>query len=218
MMNLIRYAIIGVIALTLLMTAAIYPSLPPVVASHWNASGMADGSMAKLPGLAIIPLMMVGCTALFAVLPRIDPLKENYEKFRDWYEGFILVFVLFLFAMQALIILWNAGYPVNMNIVLPLLFGILFIYLGFLVAHAEPNWFVGIRTPWTLSSPTVWKKTHETGGRLFILAGIVSFLGALAGPYAVLFMLVPALAVAVYTVVYSYVAYRDEQSRAADRG
>ncbi len=210
LMHLIRYAIIGVIALTLLVTAAAYSSLPPVIASHWNASGMADGSMAKLPGLAIVPLIMLGCVALFAVLPRIDPLKENYGKFRDWYEGFILVFVLFLFAMQVLIILWNAGYPVNMNIVLPILFGFLFIYLGFLVGHAEPNWFVGIRTPWTLSSATVWKKTHEAGGRLFILAGIVSFFGALAGPYALFFILVPAIAVAVSTVVYSYVVYRDE--------
>jgi uncharacterized membrane protein len=209
-MNLIRYAILAGIIATILMTIAVYPSLPPAFASHWNASGMADGSMDKLPGLAIIPLIMTTCVALFAVLPRIDPLKENYAKFRNWYEGFVLVFVLYLLAIQTLTILWNAGHPVDMNMAFPVLFGILFIYIGFMVEHAEPNWFVGIRTPWTLSSAAVWKKTHETGGKLFKLAGLVSFLGALAGPYAFVFILVPAIAVAVYTVVYSYVLYRNE--------
>jgi uncharacterized membrane protein len=209
-MNLIRYAILGSIIATLLLTIAAYPSLPPTVASHWNASGMADGSMAKLPGLAIVPFIMVACTALFFVLPRIDPLRKNYEKFRNYYEGFVLVFVLYLLAIQLLIILWNAGYPLDMNIAFAVLFGLLFIYIGFLVEHAEPNWFVGIRTPWTMSSATVWKKTHETGGKLFRIAGVVSILGVFAGPYTFAFILVPAIAVAVYTVVYSYIAYQNE--------
>ena len=211
-MNLIRYAILGGIIVTLVMTAAAWPLLPPVIASHWNAAGMADGSMDKLPGLAIVPLIMVACVALFFVLPRVDPLRENYGKFRDWYEGFILVFVLYLLAIQALIILWNAGYPPDMNIAFPVLFGILFIYIGFMVEHAEPNWFVGIRTPWTMSSPAVWRKTHERGGKLFKLAGIASFLGILAGPWAFAFILVPAIAVMVYTVVYSYLLFRDERA------
>jgi len=216
-MNLIRYAILGSITATLLLTIAVYPSLPPAVASHWNAAGMADGSMDKLPGLAIVPLIMVACTALFFVLPGIDPLRKNYEKFRNYYEGFVLVFVLYLLAIQLLIILWNAGHPVDMNIAFAVLFSVLFIYIGFLVEHAEPNWFVGIRTPWTMTSATVWKKTHETGGKLFKIAGVVSLLGVFAGPYTFAFILVPAIAVAVFTVVYSYVAYRNEmKDRQAD--
>jgi uncharacterized membrane protein len=209
-MNLIRFAIISGIFITVLLTIAVYPSLPPSVASHWNASGMADGSMTKFSGLFLIPITMIACVALFAVLPGIDPLRKNYEKFRNYYEGFILVFVLYLLAIQVLMILWNLGYPASINIAFPILFGILFVYTGFLLEHAEQNWFVGIRTPWTLSSVGVWKKTHERGGKLFKLAGIVSFLGALAGSYAIWFILVPALTVAVYTVVYSYVAYQDE--------
>lgn len=209
-MNLIRIAIVSGIIVTLLLTGAVYPSLPPVIASHWNASGMADGSVATFWGLILIPLIMIGCVALFAVLPRIDPLRKNYEKFQNYYEGFILVFVLYLLAIQALIILWNIGYPVSTNITFPILFGILFISIGFLLEHAEQNWFVGIRTPWTLNSVTVWKKTHEIGGKLFKLAGIISLLGALAGPYALWFVLTPAIVVAVSTVVYSYVAYQNE--------
>jgi uncharacterized membrane protein len=210
-MKLIRVAIISAIIVTLILTGAVYPSLPPVIASHWNASGMADGSMAKFWGLILIPLIMIGCVALFAVLPRIDPLGKNYEKFQNYYDGFILVFVLYLLAIQALLILWNTGYPVSTNITFPILFGILFIYIGFLLEHAEQNWFVGIRTPWTLNSVTVWRKTHEIGGKLFKVAGVIALLGALAGPYALWFILIPAISVAVSTVVYSYVVYQNEQ-------
>lgn len=217
-MNLIRSAIIISILATLVITAAVYPMLPPVIATHWNAAGEADGSMDTAFGLAIVPLIMLACAALFAVMPRIDPLKKNYGKFQEYYDGFILVFVLFMLAVQALIILWNTGHPVSMNLAFPVLFCILFVYTGFLLEHAEPNWFVGFRTPWTLSSPAVWKKTHAIGSRLFKIAGVVSLLGALAGPYAVAFILVPAIAVAVYTVVYSYLAYRDEMQKSGAAG
>jgi uncharacterized membrane protein len=166
--------------------------------------------MTKFSGLILIPLIMIACVVLFALLPRIDPLRKNYEKFRNYYEGFILVFVLYLLAIQILMILWNLGYPLSTNITFPILFGILFIYLGVLIEHAEQNWFVGIRTPWTLSSVAVWKKTHERGGKLFKCAGLVSFFGVIAGSYALCFILMPALTVAVYTVVYSYVAYQNE--------
>lgn len=195
---------------TVLLTIAVYPFLPPVIISHWNAAGIADGSMAKSWGLAFIPLIMIACVALFALLPRIDPLRENYQKFANYYEGFVLIFVLWLLAVQVLIILWNMGYLVSINILFPVLFGILFVYTGLLLVHAEQNWFVGIRTPWTLSSVRVWKQTHERGGKLFVLAGIISFSGALAGPYALWCILLPVLVVAAYTIVYSYVLYKRE--------
>jgi uncharacterized membrane protein len=160
----------------------------------------------------LVPLLMYGFCALLAVLPRIDPLRKNYEKFRDYYEGFILVFAVFFFFIQLQILLWGLRVQVNPNVMIPLLTGALFVYIGFLMEHAEPNWFVGIRTPWTLSSDSVWKKTHQKGATLFKLAGVVSMIGILAGIYAWLFILVPALAVAAYTVVYSYVEFEKEQA------
>ena len=211
-MNPVRAAIAGVIVGTLLLTLAAYPLLPQSLATHWDASGAVNGWMDKTTGLAVVPLILIVCAGLFLLLPRIDPLKDNYERFRRWYDGFVLAFSLFLLAVQALIILWNMGYPVRMDVFLPILLGLLFIYSGFLVRHAKPNWFVGIRTPWTLSSPTVWAKTHERGGWLFVIAGIISCMGALAGPYAVAFILVPLLAVSAYLVAYSYMLYRREMA------
>jgi uncharacterized membrane protein len=208
--KLITVAIIAVIILTFTITLAVYPSAPDLVASHWNSAGQVNGYMSKFWGLFLIPFIMTGFVALLAFLPRIDPHKKNYEKFWGYYEGFILLFTLFLLAIQVQIILWSIGYQISPNITFPLLIGALFIYIGFLLDHAEQNWFVGIRTPWTLSSKTVWKKTHELGGKLFKLAGVISCLGIFAGVYALWFVLVPALAVAVITVAYSYYEFQKE--------
>jgi uncharacterized membrane protein len=217
-MKLIRLAIIAGLILTCLITIAVYPTLPDRVVSHWNAAGQADGYMSKFWGLGLIPIIMTACIALFAVIPRIDPLKKNYEKFRNYYDGFILLFVFFLLAIQVQIILWSSGSRVSPNLTFPLLTGILFIYLGFLIEHAEQNWFVGIRTPWTLSSKTVWKKTHELGGKLFKIAGIISFAGVLFQNLAIWFVLVPVLTVTLYTIVYSYVEFQKEKENSERAG
>lgn len=210
-MKLIRPAIMLVLVLTALITLAVYPLMPVEVGTHWNAAGDLDGTLPKFWGLILIPLLMYGLCALFAALPRIDPLKNNYQKFQAPYEKFILVFAVFLFSIQLQIILWGLGIEVSPTIVMPAMIGILFISLGFLLEHAEPNWFVGIRTPWTLSSATVWKKTHQIAATLFKLAGLVSMVGVLSGRYAYLFIIVPVIAVAVFTTVYSYVEFQREQ-------
>jgi uncharacterized membrane protein len=210
-MKLIRLAIIAGLILTFVITIFFYPTLPDPIISHWNAAGQADGYMSKFWGVSIIPIIMIACVALFAVIPLIDPLKKNYEKFRSYYEGFILLFVLYLLAIQVQIILWSIGYQISPNRTFPLLFGILFIYIGFLLEHAEQNWFVGIRTPWTLSSETVWKKTHQIGGTFFKISGIICFAGVLFPEFAIWFILVPALVTATFTIVYSYYAFQKEK-------
>ena len=209
-MKLIRVSIITGLIITFILTIATYPTVPDRVVSHWNAASQADGYMSKIWGLSLIPLIITGFVALLAVLPRIDPYKRNYEKFGDYYEGFILLFVFFMLAIQVQIILWSSGYRISPNLTFPFLIGTLFIYIGFLLGRAEQNWFVGIRTPWTLSNETVWKKTHEIGRKLFKIAGVIAFTGVLAGEYAMWFILVPALAVTVITVAYSYFEFQKE--------
>jgi uncharacterized membrane protein len=211
-MKLIRVAIILVLILTAVMTLVVYPMMPDVVPSHWNAAGDMNGTLPKFWGLVLIPVLMYVFCALLVVLPRIDPLRENYKNFQPSYEGFILVFAAFFFLVQLEIILWGLGIFISPNLIMPVMIGILFIAIGFLLEHAEPNWFVGIRTPWTMSSVSVWKKTHLMGAKLFKLAGVVSMIGILAGIYAWLFILVPTIAVAIGTVVYSYLEFRKEKA------
>jgi uncharacterized membrane protein len=103
--------------------------------------------MSKLSGLFLTPLIMLGLAALLAVLPRIDPLKKNYAKFQTYYDGLFLALLLFSGIIQFQLILWNLGVQISPNLTFPIPFGILFIYIGFVLEHAEQNWFVGIRTP-----------------------------------------------------------------------
>ncbi len=209
-MNLVRLGIIGGLLFTFSVTIAVYPAMPDQVASHWNAAGELDGTMSKFQGLFLIPFIMAGLVALLTVLPRVDPLKKNYDTFRGYYDGFILVFVIYLLVVQVQLLLWSLGVEISPNLTFPILSGLLFIYLGFLIGHAEQNWFVGIRTPWTLSSESVWKKTHLLGGKLFKIAGMICFLGLLFQDYAVWIIIVPILLVSCYTVIYSYREYQKE--------
>jgi len=211
-MSPIRCGVVAVLILTLAITALAYPALHDQVPSHWNAAGGVDGYLPTLWGVLIIPILMVPFTALFFLLPRLDPLKENYKKFQPYYEGFILVFAVFLAFIQLQILLWGLGIQVSPNLVFPIIFGTLFIYIGFLLEHAEQNWFVGIRTPWTMSSEQVWKKTHAIGGVLFKITGIVTLAGVFFGTYALWFCVVPVIIVAIYLVIYSYLEYQRERN------
>ena len=209
-MKLIRFGIIAGLLVTFIITIAMYPSMPDLVPSHWNAAGQVNGYMSKFWGLFLVPFIMTGFVALLMVIPRIDPKKRNYDKFRSYYDGFILVFVIFLLVIQVQIMLWSTGVKISPNLTFPLLFSMLFIYLGFLIGHAEQNWFVGIRTPWTLSSETVWKKTHLLGGKLFKIAGIACLLGVVFQDYAIWFIMVPIGSVSCFTIVYSYFEFQKE--------
>jgi uncharacterized membrane protein len=212
-----RIAITLVLVLTFAVTILAWPSMPDLVASHWGFSGEADGYMPKAWGLLLVPFLSVGLAALL-LLPRIDPLEANIAEFREAYEGFIAVFLLFMLTMQAFILLWNAGIQVNIALVLSPAFAALFYEIGVLLGQARPNWFIGIRTPWTLSSERVWEKTHALGGKLFKIAGVFALLGIFFPSPAVLFILVPALGVSLYLVVYSYREYRREKARAPEGG
>jgi len=205
----------GIIAASFLLSMLAYPYLPEMVASHWNAKGEVDGYLPKFWGAFLLPLLMVGLYLLFLAIPRIDPLKENIMQFIKYYYGFIVVMMLLMLVVHAQVILWSLGFAISPNAILPLSIGVLFIYIGVLIGKAKRNWFIGIRTPWTLSSDAVWDKTHKIGGRLFILAGVISIVGTLLPEYAFLFILLPILAVAFYTIVYSYFAYQNEIKTAA---
>ena len=85
---------------------------------------------------------------------------------------------------------------------------VLFVAVGFLLERAERNWFVGIRTPWTLSSDAVWRHTHDRAATLFKLSGVVALGGLLFPSYFVYFVAGPAAAIAAVAMVYSYVDYR----------
>jgi uncharacterized membrane protein len=202
--------VLGIILLSFIVGIYFYPQMPENMATHWNAQGQVDGYMPKFWGLFLMPFILLGLALLFVAIPRIDPLKANIEKFRKYYDGFIILFLIFMFSIYVQVILWNIGIKVSPNATLPIGLGVLFFYCGILCENAKQNWFIGIRTPWTLSSERVWDKTHKIGGKLFKVAGVITFVGAFFQSYALFFILIPVLSVAAYTIVYSYLEYQKE--------
>jgi len=209
-MRKVTAAITGLVLLSFILSIYFYPQVPDQMATHWDSQGEVNGYMSKFWGTFLMPLLITGLVILFLVIPKIDPRKENIEMFRKHYEGFRLVLIIFLVLVHLHILLWNTGTQISPNAVIPLGIGLLFYYAGVLTENAEQNWFIGIRTPWTLSSEKVWKRTNRLGGKLFRIAGITAFSGVFFPEYAIYFILVPAVIVVVITVVYSYLEYKKE--------
>jgi len=204
--------ILIIILLSFAVGIYLYPQMPEKMASHWNIKGQVDGYMPKLWGLFLMPIISVFLLLLFILIPKIDPLKENIKKFRNYFDWFIILIVLFLFYLYLLTIFWNRGTRFDMVLLLTPAFGILFYYAGILIENAKQNWFIGIRTPWTLSNEKVWDKTHKLGGKLFKAAGIISFFGILFKNYSLFFVIIPVLFFSIYTVIYSYFEYQKEKN------
>jgi len=209
-MRKVEMILFGLMLLPFITGVYFYPQMPEKMASHWNVRGEVDGYMPKFWGLFLIPLVLFGISLLFIAIPRIDPLRANIEKFRKYYDGFTIIFFIFMFSIYTYVILWNLGVRISPNVIFPIGLGLLYFYIGILCENAKQNWFIGIRTPWTLSSERVWDKTHRIGGKLFKVAGIIAPIGIFFQSYLLFFILAPSISVAIYSTVYSYFEYRKE--------
>lgn len=202
--------VIVLILLSFILSIYFYSHMPEQMATHWNSQGEVNGYMPKLYGLFLMPLIITCIAILFLLIPKIDPLKENIETFSAYYNRFIIILILFFVVIQIQILLWNIGIQIRSNVLFPIGLGFLFYYGGILMENAKRNWFIGIRTPWTLSSDGVWKKTNRIGGKLFKIAGIIAIIGSFFQDYIIFFIIVPILSIAVFTIVYSYIEYQKE--------
>ncbi len=202
---------VAFILISFVISIYLYPQFPDRVASHWNSQGEVDGHMSKFWGLFLLPILLSGCLLLFIFLPKFDPLKTNIDKFRKYYDGFIIIFTLFMFYIYLLTIFWNLGHRFDMGQMMVPGLAVLFFYCGVLIGNAKMNWFIGIRTPWTLSSEEVWEKTHKLGGKLFKGAGVIILLGLIWPEYTFTLIMIPILIAARVPIVYSYMECRKEK-------
>jgi uncharacterized membrane protein len=189
------------------------PTLPTRVVTHWGVDGQPNGWSSPLFAAFLLPGVMVLMSVIFAALPNIDPLKKNYQFHGSVYFLLANVIVLFMGLIHLLVLGSALGWPVNMRLVLPVLVGALFVFVGRLLPRIRPNWFMGIRTPWTLSSERVWRKTHQVGATCFTIAGLVLMaLGFLTpGATATKVMIAAILIGVLWPVVYSYLEWRREK-------
>jgi uncharacterized membrane protein len=189
----------------------LWNQLPEPMASHWGTDDQVNGTMSKFWGVFLMPVITIAMLLLFLVVPAIDPLKANIAQFRDYFNSFIALIVAFMVYIYGLTLVWNLGYTnFRMSTAMLPAMGLLFIFVGLMIGKAKRNYFIGIRTPWTLSSDKVWDETHRVGGKLFIASGMLALLGAFFPDYSFWFIMVPVLGTALFTVVYSYVLFQRE--------
>ncbi|MCC7187307.1 MAG: SdpI family protein [Anaerolineales bacterium] len=198
------------VAVATLAGILLWNRLPDPMPAHWNAAGELDGYMSKFWGVFLMPIITLALLGLFLIIPRIDPLKANIAKFIGIFNGFILIFVAYMLYVYALTLFAALGTPFNMTVMLLPVVGLLFIGIGYMMAKAKRNFFIGIRTPWTLSSETVWDETHKLGSKLFMLGGAATIVSAFLGENGIWLMLVAMLVAAFVPIVYSYILWRRE--------
>ena len=202
-----------IVVAAFIASAVVFPRLPETMPTHFDMSGQPNGWSSRLFGAWLMPLFLLCMWGLVRVLPAIDPRGDNYAKFGGAFEGIIVSIMLFMLGIHIVVLRASLGHPVAMQHVLPVGIGVLFIVIGNLLPRARPNWFVGIRTPWTLSSDRVWEKTHRLGGRVFVAGGVIITLAAFASAKWAQVVLVTVTTLCAATVlIYSYLEWKREQS------
>ena len=186
--------------------AFLYPRLPDPMPSHWDLQGHVNGFMPKPLGAFFGSLMTLVLWFFMGILPRISPRGFTVE-FPRAYEAIRMVITAFMAAVAIIIPLAAIGTRIDMSRVILGGTGVLLAVIGNFLSKTTRNFWVGIRTPWTLASDEVWLRTHRLGAKMFVIGGIVVAVCGLVGapmPIWLAAVLVPGLV----PIVYSYVIYR----------
>lgn len=202
------------VVVTSLAALYFYSQFPAQVATHWNFAGEPDAYGGRVGAAFGFAALVPALYALLMLFPYLDPKRERYAEFRGVYLGFRGLLMAVMLVIYLAAGLWNLGYPVRINYVVPLVIGLLFLFIGNYMAKLKPNWFMGIRTPWTLSSENVWNRTHRVGGWAFVIFGLVLMLTPFLPARFGLWLLVFGMVLLVFgTIVYSYLIFRKEQGQ-----
>ena len=196
---------------TVAVTWAVYPLLPEPMAVHWNMAGEPDGFMPRLWAVGLLPATMLFLAGLLLVLvPRLEPWPRNVAAFGREYAAFAVGMLVFLAVVQGGILAWGLGWRGDMRRLLAMLLTALSGGLAWVLPRTRPNWFFGVRTPWTLADPAVWKATHEAARPVF---GVVAGLSALAvlWPDWLLVVLIGLLGGALGLVIHSWRLYQERR-------
>ncbi|MHA7829659.1 MAG: SdpI family protein [Flagellimonas sp.] len=203
--------LIGIVLLPFLYLAYVWNQLPAQVPLHYNIKGEVDryGDKSELILIPIMTSLLI--YMIFLAVPHIDP-KKQIQKMGKKYDTLKWVITTFM-SVLALFIIYTAKNQsfANPNYIL-LLCGVLFILLGNYFKTIKANYFIGIRTPWTLENESVWKETHKLGGKIWFAGGLLVILSSLIFDERtnfIIFMTIIAVMVLV-PVVYSYLLFKKQ--------
>ena len=210
-LNMKKEALIWLILLLPFVYAmACWNTVAALVPIRFDFQGHASSYASKEFALLGLPGLYIVLYLLLLFLPRIDPRKRNYEQFTASYQNIRLLVHLFLLCMTVLSAQASAtGSILNIHLYAAALF-LFFALLGNYLRTVRSNFFVGIRTPWTLSNDEVWRSTHQMAGRLWFYTGLVMALLCLILPESLVSPVITTviIIIALIPIVYSYLEYR----------
>jgi uncharacterized membrane protein len=209
----------ALLILLFLLAAAAWGTAPDRVPVHWNLAGQPDRWGGRFEGLLAVPFEALGLYLLLLLLPRVDPGRANYSTFASAYASVRLLVLLFFAGLEVTLALASRGEPVNVAVIAPLMFGGLLVLIGNQMGKLRPNWFIGIRTPWTLSSKESWTRTHRVGGWLLIASGLlVMGCAVFRRPAYQIGVAIVCGAFVVYLIVHSYVVWKHDPDKTPPAG
>jgi len=192
-----------------------YPKLPEMIPTHWNIDGQIDDYTAKPWGVYLVPIVSTVMSLLLLILPKISPKGFRLDSALRVYYMITLIMALFLFGIMLL--MFNAALDQSFDMNVWLLAGIggLMIIIGNFLSKVPKNFFLGIRTPWTLSSDEVWYKTHRFGAWVFILSGLAIIIAAFTGASTSLILVLIGI-MAIVPILYSLYVYKKLEGFGSD--
>ena len=193
-----------IILLPVLAGVVLWNRLPNQMPSHWNANGEIDGWSSKPFVVFGLPLILLAAQWLCVLGTGTDPKKENHpQKVLHLVLWIIPVLCVVLMAITYAVAM---GKEVRMEMIMPVLFGLLFVIIGNYLPKCKQNYTIGIKIPWTLSSEENWNKTHRFAGWLWLACGLVIMLTGLVGGFWIFLVIVLLMVLAPF--LYSYLLYR----------
>jgi uncharacterized membrane protein len=201
--------IVGIALLPLVYLGSVWKSLPENVPIHWNLEGEIDNWGSKYTLIGLVFLMPILTYILMLVVPKIDP-KKRIEAMGGKYDQFKFIVVAFMSVLSIFIIYISKNQKLSSPSIIFVLLGILFVSLGNYFKVLKQNYFIGIKTPWTLENEEVWKLTHLLASKMWVIGGLVVVILSLLLPENInfyFFMSITAI-ISIVPIVYSYFIYK----------
>lgn len=201
----ISKALLIIVIISYITAMIAYFYLPEQIPTHWNLQGQAD-QWGNRWNIFFMPILISVLLIVFFVTKKIDPQHSNYQKFQSAYTSIQIAIALFMFAMQIMTMIValhpniiQASTFINMGI------GILFCVLGNLMPKVRANYFIGIKTPWTLRDEDVWRRTHRISGKLWFFGGFLFIIASLLpNRYGAIVLFMILLILVGIPTIYSY--------------
>ena len=201
--------IIGIVLLPFMYLAYIWNSLPEQVPMHWNLKGEIDDWGSKYSLIGLVFLLPVLTYILMLVVPKIDP-KKRIEAMGGKYNQFKFILVAFMSVAVLAVMYISKNQKLSNPNMIVILVGTLFAFMGNYFKVIKQNYFIGIKTPWTLESEEVWKLTHLLAGKMWVIGGIVIVICSLVLPENLNFYFLISITavISIVPIVYSYLIYK----------